>query len=149
MAVLYSETSILDFIKQVQYYNYHSPPPQKKLLCSPVIRTRASTTEDMGDTVSIPGGGNKIPHVMQCNLYIALFNLLVLSTFLQPHRLYLLNLGIKPASPSLAGKLFTTEPPGKPYIYSMYINQLIKTLVLVLVLPQTGIIHRKQINLIF
>ena len=26
----------------------------------------------------------------------------------------LLNLGIQPASPALAGRFFTTEPPGKP-----------------------------------
>ena len=25
------------------------------------------------------------------------------------------DLGIKPASPALAGEFFTTEPPGKPY----------------------------------
>ena len=35
----------------------------------------------------------------------------------------LLRLGIKPKSPALAGRFFTTEPPGKP-IY-MYINTYI------------------------
>ena len=29
--------------------------------------------------------------------------------------------GIKPASPALAGRLFTTEPPGKPIISHQYI----------------------------
>ena len=29
--------------------------------------------------------------------------------------------GIEPASPALAGGLFTTEPPGKPHIYITYI----------------------------
>ena len=27
------------------------------------------------------------------------------------------NPGIKPASPALTGRCFTTEPPGNPYIY--------------------------------
>ena len=37
------------------------------------------------------------------------------------------NLGIKPASPALAGRFFTTQLPGKPYIYTMgfpYIQQI-------------------------
>ena len=93
MALFYSATSILDFIKQDQYYNYHHPPKKKTQnffavqwlgLVLPLQRT-------MGDTGSIPGVGNKILHVMQCNLYIVLFNLWVLSNFLQPHRLYLLD----------------------------------------------------------
>ena len=32
------------------------------------------------------------------------------------------NTGIEPASPTLAGRFFTTEPPGKPYVYlSIYL----------------------------
>jgi len=37
------------------------------------------------------------------------------------------NLGIKPASPVLAGRFFTTQLPGKPYIYTMgfpYIQEI-------------------------
>ena len=31
--------------------------------------------------------------------------------------------GIKQASPALAGRFFTTEPPGKPLIYVTYITK--------------------------
>ena len=44
------------------------PPPQnKEFLCSPVARACATATEDMGDTGSIPGAGNKIKSCMLCS----------------------------------------------------------------------------------
>ena len=38
----------------------------------------------------------------------------------------LLNPGIKPACPELAGRFFTTEPPGKPHIYIIPITKYLK-----------------------
>ena len=37
-----------------------------------------------------------------------------------------LNPGIKPASPALAGRFFTTESPGKPHIYIIPITKYLK-----------------------
>lgn len=65
--MFYSAASILDFIKQDQYYNYHPPAKKKEFLCSPVVRACASTTEGMGDTGSTPGAGNKIKSCMLCS----------------------------------------------------------------------------------
>ena len=33
--------------------------------------------------------------------------------------------GIKPVTPALAGGLFTTEPPGKPYVFFSMLNPLV------------------------
>ena len=38
----------------------------------------------------------------------------------------LLNPGIKPASPALPGRFFTTEPPGKPHSYTIPITKYLK-----------------------
>ena len=34
------------------------------------------------------------------------------------------NPGIEPASPALAGRFFTTEPPGKPFFYFIVANMM-------------------------
>ena len=45
--------------------------------------------------------------------------------------------GIKPRSPALAGRFFTTEPPGEPHIHDIYLilSKLINVNKLLLLLP--------------
>ena len=44
----------------------------------------------------------------------------------------LLDPGIKPTSPALAGKFFTAEPPGKPHYFTLNINNTHLVLVMFL-----------------
>lgn len=153
MALFYSATSILDFIKQDQYYNYHHPP-KKKHRISLQSNGQDSCFHYRGQWgTQDPSLVWEIKSYMLCSATYIQFCLISESCriFCNPidctfSTLYLLD---QTCISFIGWQVVTTEPPGKPYIYSMYINQLIKTLILVLVLPQTGIIHRKQINLIF
>ena len=153
MALFYSATSILDFIKQDQYYNYHHPP-KKNHRISLQSNGQDSCFHYRGQWgTQDPSLVWEIKSYMLCSATYIQFCLISESCriFCNPidctfSTLYLLD---QTCISFIGWQVVTTEPPGKPYIYSMYINQLIKTLILVLVLPQTGIIHRKQINLIF
>ena len=103
------------------------------------LRLPASIAGGMG---LIPGGRTKIPHVVQhghidskVNLHLW-FVLFALTSPLSmgfsrqedwsglpcPPPKDLLEVGIKPVSPALAGRFFITKPPGKPK--AMYILYL-------------------------
>ena len=103
------------------------------------LRLPASIAGGMG---SIPGGGTKMPHVVQhghihskmnLHLWFVLFALISplsmgfsrqedWSGLPCPPPKDLLEVGIKPVSPALVGRFFTTKPPGKPK--AMYILYL-------------------------
>ena len=121
MALFYSATSILDFIKQDQYYNYHHPP-KKKHRISLQSNGQDSCFHYRGQWgTQDPSLVWEIKSYMLCSATYIQFCLISESCriFCNPidctfSTLYLLD---QTCISFIGWQVVTTEPPGKPYIY--------------------------------